>query len=320
MEDIKQYVIFGGSGYFGSNFIHNLMKNDSSNKIIINIDLVKPSNVQKSKNYYYLQYDLSDVNNAEKIFNDINDISNNNPLNKRILINFAAQSFVDTSLSSPELTLENNVNILFEMLTLTSQMKFDEIIHISTDEVHIVNKKDIKDVSAYALSKKMCEDILLKLSSESKIFKIVRPVNLYGVINRKQKYGLWQRNKCIITRLIDAYKHPDVNYELYLSESARHFINIQRACDTLMEIISDNISETKIYLMKYDFHIVIKDLILSFIDRYSLKNISIINRNLRGKYEDEGYFIPEMKKYDVNFDINDFWKIIDWMLNIKCQS
>jgi hypothetical protein len=80
-----------------------------------------------------------------------------------------------------------------------------------------------------------------------------------------------------------------------------------------MKIINDDIDETRIYLMKYDFHIIIKDLILNCIDRYSLKNINIIDDNLRGRYEDDGYGIPEMKKYD-KFEIDDFWNLMDWMV------
>lgn len=330
----REYIILGGSGYFGSNFIYNLLKDGSNNKIIINIDMVKSSNrtLKKVRNYYYLQYNLTNTNNVDRIAKRIADIERNifnKPgctytldslpqlvLPKRILINFAAQSFVDTSISSPEQTLENNVNIVLNMLKISEKIRFDDIIHISTDEVHILGKKDIRDVSAYALSKKICEDILLKVSSNSKVFKIVRPVNLYGVIDKDKKYGLWQKNKCIITRLIDAYNHPDTDFDLYLSESTRHFINIQRACDTLMKIINDDIDETRVYLMKYDFHMVIKDLILLFVDRYNLNNACIIDDNPRGRYEDDGYGIPEMKKYD-KFEIDDFWKMMDWMLNFK---
>lgn len=341
----REYIILGGSGYFGSNFIYNLLKDGLNNKIIINIDIAKSGNrrLKRVKNYYYLQYNLANSNNVDRIARRITDIEAqalrhslnderdifNKPgctytlnekqiLPKRILINFAAQSFVDTSISSPVQTLENNVEIVLNMLKLTKKIKFDEIIHISTDEVHILNKKDIRDVSAYALSKKICEDILLKVSSNN-VFKIVRPVNLYGVIDKDEKCGLWQKNKCIITKLIDAYKHPDIDYELYLSESTRHFINIQRACDTLMKIVNDDIDETRVYLMKYDFHMVIKDLILNCIDRYSLNNISIIDDNSRGRYEDDGYGIPEMKKYD-KFEIDDFWKMMDWMLDFNVKT
>lgn len=324
-----EYIILGGSGYFGSNFIHNLLNHKlSDNKIIINIDIAKSDNrtLKKVKNYYYLQYNLANSNNVDRIARRIANIERdifNKPgctyslnekqiLPKRILINFAAQSFVDTSITSPIQTLENNVEIVLNMLKLTKKIEFSDIIHISTDEVHILDKKDIRDVSAYALSKKICEDILLKCSN-SNVFKIVRPVNLYGVIDKDERCGLWQKNKCIITKLIDAYKHPDIDYELYLSESTRHFINIQRACNTLMKIINDDIDETRVYLMKYDFHIVIKDLILSSINRYSLSNVCIIDDNSRGRYEDDGYGIPEMKKYD-KFEIDDFWKMMDWMV------
>jgi hypothetical protein len=193
-------------------------------------------------------------------------------------------------------------------------MIISDVVHISTDEVHILNKKRIEDVSAYALSKKICEDILLKLSNENRIFKIVRPVNLYGIGSRiaADDYGLWQKNKCIITKLVDAVRHPEKNHSFYISNSSRHFVNIQRACNILEQIANDNIKKTRIYLMKYDVEMKIKDLILGFIDRYSLTNITILSSNPRGKYEDDGYGIPEMEQTS-QFEMSDFWNMMDWM-------
>lgn len=329
-KTISEYIILGGSGYFGSNFIYWL---DWKN-IIINIDWHKPQGGWNKSTYRHLQYDLTDGDNVDKIYDKISDIERNYfdnkfkefnwNMNKRVLINFAAQSFVDTSISAPEDTLKNNVNIVLNMLKLVDKMEennrhIDDVIHISTDEVHILSRKDIRDVSAYALSKKICEEILLKLSTSEnsmrrRVFKIVRPVNLYGIVSRNgaDEYGLWQRNNCIITKLMKAIKNRNEQMNLYLSNSTRHFINIQRACNVLDKVVNDEIDETKVYLMNYDFHIVIRDLILSFVDRYSLKNVKLSNQNPRGRFEDEGYGIPEMKQCK-HFEMDDFWNMIDWM-------
>lgn len=316
----NEYIIFGGSGYFGSNFIYEKMREDER-CVIINIDLNEPAGFYPEKRLVWLKYDLADDANVNKIYKDILNVEHDLKVQKRVLINFAAQSFVDRSISAPEDTLMNNVDIVLTMLKLINRMDDAslQVIHISTDEVHILNKKDIRDVSAYALSKKICEEILLKISTSGnnmkrRVFKIVRPVNLYGVVSRRNAdaYGLWQRNNCIITKLMKAMKNRDEQMNLYLSDSTRHFINIQRACDVLNKVINDEIDETKVYLMNYDFHIVIKDLILSFIDRYSLTNIKLSNQNPRGRFEDEGYGIPEMKR-NKQFEMDDFWNMIDWM-------
>jgi nucleoside-diphosphate-sugar epimerase len=322
---INEYIVLGGSGYFGSNFIYWL---DWNTNIAINIDWNKPAKHACGVNKYHLQYDLTNSLNVDRIYKRVSAIEDNifdNPYFKRdekvkrIIINFAAQSFVDTSISSPEATLENNVNIVLTMLKLVNKfnkegMIISDVVHISTDEVHILNKKRIEDVSAYALSKKICEDILLKLSNENRIFKIVRPVNLYGIGSRiaADDYGLWQKNKCIITKLVDAVRHPEKNHSFYISNSSRHFVNIQRACNILEQIANDNIKKTRIYLMKYDVEMKIKDLILGFIDRYSLTNITILSSNPRGKYEDDGYGIPEMEQTS-QFEMSDFWNMMDWM-------
>ena len=326
----NEYIILGGSGYFGSNFIYQKMREDERS-VIINIDLNEPAGFYPANRLFWLKYDLADEKNVNRIYRDILKVEHDLKVQKRILINFAAQSFVDRSISSPEDTLMNNVNIVLNMLKLIERMnclvsmnltKNDsfQVIHISTDEVHILGKKDIRDVSAYALSKKICEEILLKVSTsgnnmKKRVFKIVRPVNLYGVVSRRNAdaYGLWQRNNCIITKLMKAVKNRSEQMNLYLSESTRHFINIQRACGILNKVILDEIDETKVYLMNYDFHIVIKDLILSFIDRYSLTNVRLSNQNPRGRFEDDGYGIPEMKQ-NKQFEMDDFWNMMDLMV------
>lgn len=316
-KEVNEYILFGGSGYFGSNFRYSL---NWLNSIVINIDFNKYK--YSSGIDHNLQLDLADKNNVVKIFNTIQEIERvefNNPYFKkwkgykprRILINFAAQSFVDTSIAEPSFTLNNNINIVLNMLKLADLIEFDEIIHISTDEVHILDKKDIKFVSPYALSKKICEDILL--NSKHKI-KIVRPVNLYGIITNSSFYR--QKNKCIITKLIDVIKHPEDEHSFYLSDSSRHFMSVGSAINQLEAIINLPITTTKIFLLEYDFKIKIKDLINQFNERYFIPRglkFTVINNNVRGKFEDPDYEISAMEANE-KFKMDDFWDMINWML------
>ena len=133
-----KYLITGGLGFIGSNFI--LRKIEESSHEVLNYDkktyagnYANLKKVEKNKNYQFILGDISD-------FNLISDtIKNYRP---DVIINFAAESHVDRSIDSADEFINTNVvgtvNMLkasmsyFELLNDKSGFKF---MHISTDEV-----------------------------------------------------------------------------------------------------------------------------------------------------------------------------------------
>ena len=123
-------LVTGGMGFIGSNYIDYLLNNFPDFKIT-NIDaLFYGSNInniknsQKIKNYKFVHGNITDNELMKKL------ISKND-----IIINFAAESFVDRSISNAKPFLESNINGVFTILEIlkTDNKKF---IHISTDEVY----------------------------------------------------------------------------------------------------------------------------------------------------------------------------------------
>jgi dTDP-glucose 4,6-dehydratase len=124
-------LVTGGMGFIGCNFIRNYLNNHSSDKII-NVDkLGVGSNTQslkdleKNENYKYIKMDITDEN-VDKIVNKCD-----------IVINFAAETHVDRSISDPKLFIRNNIMGTFNLLEIERKMDNGvKHIQVSTDEVY----------------------------------------------------------------------------------------------------------------------------------------------------------------------------------------
>ena len=122
-------LVTGGLGFIGSNFITEILKNNSDLEIT-NIDAelhgsnkMNLSNLENNQKYKFVKGNITDKKIMEKL------ISQN-----EIIINFAAESFVDRSISDAKPFLDSNVNGVFTILEIIKKLK-KKLIHISTDEV-----------------------------------------------------------------------------------------------------------------------------------------------------------------------------------------
>jgi len=122
-------LVTGGLGFIGSNFIIKLLSENEDFKII-NVDA---------------ELYGSEKRNLSKIVNHPNyEFVKGNITNKRLMeelitksdavINFAAESFVDRSITDPNSFLVSNVRGTFTILDIISKQK-KRLVQISTDEV-----------------------------------------------------------------------------------------------------------------------------------------------------------------------------------------
>lgn len=140
---MKTYLVTGGAGFIGSNYIHYMFKKYGDTIRIINVDALtyagNPENlkeVENRGNYTFVKADICDKAAIEKIFAE-NDIDR--------VVHFAAESHVDRSIKNPEVFVQTNVYGTAVMLNCAKAAwelpdgSFKEnkrFLHVSTDEVY----------------------------------------------------------------------------------------------------------------------------------------------------------------------------------------
>ena len=124
-------LVTGGAGFIGSNFVH-YMVDKYSDYHIINLDaLTYCGNLENLKA-------IEDRVNYTFVKGDIRDKSVVDPLVEKCdyVINFAAESHVDRSITDPEIFIKSNVLGTQVLLNAAKEYGVDKYIQISTDEVY----------------------------------------------------------------------------------------------------------------------------------------------------------------------------------------
>lgn len=139
---MKTYLVTGGAGFIGSNFIIYMLKKYPDIKII-NVDaltyagnLENLKSVENDSRYSFVQANICDKQAMEKLFTE-NEID--------YVVNFAAESHVDRSIDAPDIFVKTNV---FGTINLLNSAKAAwsvgedvykpgvKFLQVSTDEVY----------------------------------------------------------------------------------------------------------------------------------------------------------------------------------------
>lgn len=140
---MKTYLVTGGAGFIGSNYIHYMFEKYGDKIQIINVDaltyagnLENLKSVEKLTNYTFVKADITDKAAISKVFAEY-DIDR--------VVHFAAESHVDRSIKNPEVFVTTNVLGTLVMLNCAKDAweledgSFKEgkkFLHVSTDEVY----------------------------------------------------------------------------------------------------------------------------------------------------------------------------------------
>lgn len=176
-------LITGGAGFIGSNFIRYILNNKYIE--VLNLDALKyGSNLENLKDleenegYSFVQGDISNYSLVSKSIKDVDAV-----------VNFAAETHVDRSISAPEAFLQSNVNGMFTLLEAVRKVNPSvRLVHISTDEVYgdILNgsfreKDALRPSSPYSASKAAADVYVLGYARTYSLnASITRCTNNYG--------------------------------------------------------------------------------------------------------------------------------------------
>ena len=101
------YLVTGGAGFIGSNFIHYIMNKYGDDIRVINVDrltyagnLENLKDIEDRENYTFVKADICDSAAIQALF-DANDINR--------VVHFAAESHVDRSIEDPGVFLQTNI-------------------------------------------------------------------------------------------------------------------------------------------------------------------------------------------------------------------
>lgn len=126
-------LVTGGAGFIGSNFV-NYMVRTYPNYNIINLDaLTYAGNLENLKesegksNYRFVKGDITDRNLVNSLFEEEN---------LDVVVNFAAESHVDRSITNPDVFVTTNIQGTQVLLDAARKHEVKKYVQVSTDEVY----------------------------------------------------------------------------------------------------------------------------------------------------------------------------------------
>lgn len=214
---MKTYLVTGGAGFIGSNFVIYMLGKYKDIRII-NLDkltyagnLENLKSVENNPNYTFIQADICDKAAVTKIFAE-NEID--------YVVNFAAESHVDRSITNPEIFVETNVLGTVNMLQCAKvawqtgddtykegvkylQVSTDEVYGTLGDEGYFMETTPLDPHSPYSASKTSA-DLFVQAFHDTYKF----PVNITRCSNN---YGPFQFPEKLIPLIMNnTLQHKDL--------------------------------------------------------------------------------------------------------------
>ena len=197
---MKKILVTGGAGFIGANFVRMVLA-EHSDCFVVNLDkLTYAGNLENLEgfldhpNHKLVKGDICDGELVEKLIDEhkINSI-----------INFAAESHVDRSITEPKIFIETNVTGTLTLLEAARDKSIDRFIQISTDEVYgslgtngkFTEKTPYSPNSPYSASK-AAADHLVRAFGHTWGLK-------YNITNCSNNYGQYQFPEKMIPLMIN---------------------------------------------------------------------------------------------------------------------
>ena len=223
-------LVTGGLGFIGSNFVLNVLKNNSD-IIVTNVDaeltgsdLRNLDGLKDSSNYKYVKGNITNKILMEELIG-----------NSDAVINFAAETFVDRSILDANQFLVSNIRGTYTILEILRKQK-KRLVQISTDEVYgsLENGSATEDFrynpsNPYAAT---------KASAELLVNSYVKTYDLDCVITRcTNNYGPRQFYEKLIPKTIFLANH-DKKIPIYgTGKNIRDWIFVDDHCEAVYNVL-----------------------------------------------------------------------------------
>ncbi len=201
-------LILGGLGFIGTNFISKLIKNPKY--IILNIDKIsKQSNFKFikyiNKSYKFINLDICNEKKIFKVFSDFK---------PDLVVNFAAETHVDTSIKNSKNFIQTNIFGTYNLLECSrkylqkNSVKKFKFIQISTDEVFGdlgkgYSKKSFNEKSNFNPSSPYSAS---KASADMLVSSWIRTYSFPAIITHtSNNYGPYQYEEKLIPLAIKSF-------------------------------------------------------------------------------------------------------------------
>lgn len=230
-------VVTGGAGFIGTNFIYYELSNHPEDEIICVDKLTYAGKIEnlkeafKNLNFHFVNADISDEEKIDRVFDKFQ---------PDIVVNFAAESHVDRSISDPGIFIKTNVQGTQVLMNACRKYNVGRFHQVSTDEVYgdlPLNRPDLlfKESSPLKTSSPYSSS---KASADLLVMSYYRTFGLPVSISRcSNNYGPYQHTEKLIPLMIEKAINDEKLPVYGDGKNVRDWIYVEDHCAAVDTII-----------------------------------------------------------------------------------
>ncbi|MHC4328925.1 MAG: dTDP-glucose 4,6-dehydratase [Planctomycetota bacterium] len=208
---MRRLLVTGGAGFIGSNFVRMVLS-EHADAFIVNLDkLTYAGNLEnlaeflEHQNHKFVKGDICDAALVDQVI-DEHQIDT--------IVNFAAESHVDRSITGPKAFIEANVTGTLTLLEAARDKNLERFVQISTDEVYgslgpegkFTEQTPLSPNSPYSASKAAADHLVRAFGHTWGVkYNITRCSNNYGPYQFPEKLIPLMMNNAINDKELPVY-------------------------------------------------------------------------------------------------------------------
>ncbi len=208
---MNRILVTGGAGFIGSNFVRMVLA-EHPDCLVVNLDkltyagnLGNLAEFLEHKNHKFVKGDICDGSLVGRIIDQYN---------IEAIVNFAAESHVDRSITGPKIFVDTNITGTLTLLEAARDKKLERFVQISTDEVYgalgpegkFTEQTALSPNSPYSASKAAADHLVRAFGHTWGVkYNITRCSNNYGPYQFPEKLIPLMINNALNDRELPVY-------------------------------------------------------------------------------------------------------------------